>query len=295
MSLQVLSVPYDSGHRGERMGRGPLHLLERGVLDVLRQVDPGIGLVPVASDAAFPTEIGTAFELHQRVAEVVAQAAREGDRALVLSGNCNSSLGTVAGLQLADPDTPVGVVWFDGHGDCNTPETFTGDFLDAMGLSTLTGRCWQALAATVPGFHAVPDERVILIGAHGADPGALGILADSRMRHIPPQKILTLGVAKALDPALAALAASGVARVYVHLDLDVLDAAYAPANGFAPAGGLLPDHVAACLDAIARRFTIAAAAVASYDPDYDRADRILSAALRFLALLAAAPGPPDSL
>ena len=86
----------------------------------------------------------------------------------------------------------------------------------------------------------------------------------------------------------------GVASVYVHLNLDVLDAAYAPANGFAPTGGLLPDHVASGLDAIARRFPIAAAAVASYDPDYDRADRILAAALRFLALLAAAPGPrPD--
>ncbi|WP_236065262.1 hypothetical protein [Reticulibacter mediterranei] len=31
---------------------------------------------------------------------------------------------------------------FDGHGDCNIPETFTGDLLNAMGLSTLTGRCW---------------------------------------------------------------------------------------------------------------------------------------------------------
>jgi arginase len=283
MSLRVVSVPYDSGHRGERMGRG--------VLDVLRRVDPGTHLVPVVSDAAFPTEIGTAFELHRRVAGTVAQAAREGDRALVLSGNCNSSLGTVAGLQLADPGAPVGVIWFDGHGDCNTPETFTGDFLDAMGLSTLTGRCWQALAATVSGFCAVPDERVILIGAHGADIGALGILAHSGMRHIPAREVLGQGAENALDPALDALAARGVARVYVHLDLDVLDAAYAPANGFAPAGGLLPDHVAACLDAIARRFTIAAAAVASYDPGYDRADRILAAALRFLALLAAAPGP----
>jgi arginase len=209
----------------------------------------------VVSDAAFPTEIGTAFKLHRRVAEAVAQAAREGDRALVLSGNCNSSLRTVAGLQLADPGAPVGVIWFDGHGDCTTPELFTGDFLDAMGLSTL------------------------------------GILATSGMRHIPAREILGQGMADALDPALDALAARGVARVYVHLDLDVLDAAYAPANGFAPAGGLLPDHVAVCLDAIARRFTIAAAAVASYDPDYDRADRILAAALRFLALLAAAPGP----
>jgi hypothetical protein len=72
------------------------------------------------------------------------------------------SCGTVAGLCAAYPGTPVGIVWFDGHGDCNTPETFTGDFLDAMSLSTLTGRCWQDLTTTVPGFRSIPDDHAVL-------------------------------------------------------------------------------------------------------------------------------------
>ena len=139
MVIHLLQVPYDSGHRAQRMGRGPLHLVERGAaLNHLRRIGPdNVRLVPVETAAAFPTEIGTAFELHRGVAEAVAAAARDGALPLVLSGNCNSAVGTVSGLQAADPDAPVGVVWFDGHGDCNTPDTFAGDFLDAMGLSTL--------------------------------------------------------------------------------------------------------------------------------------------------------------
>lgn len=186
---------------------------------------------------------------------------------------------------------PVGVVWFDGHGDCNTPENFTGNFLDAMGLSTLTGRCWQALCATVPGYRPVPDEHVVLVGAHGADRGALGVLAASGIAHVSAAEVIARGAPAALGPTLDAIARYGVGRFYVHLDVDVLDAAWAPATEFAPEGGLMPDQLAACVGEITSRFAVAAAAVASYDPDHDREDRVLSAALDVLELVASSRGP----
>jgi arginase len=286
VSLRVLQIPYDSGHRGRRMGTGPLHLLRRGALDRLRRLDPDVVLVPVETAQPFPTEIGTAFALHRALAEQVAAAVRTGATPLVLSGNCNSSLGTVAGLQQAAPDEPVGVLWLDGHGDCNTPETFTGDFLDAMGLSTLTGRCWQALAATVPGFSPVSDERVVLVGGHGMDAGARSVLNASRIINIGPGEIHTAGIERALRPALARLRDNGAVRLYVHLDVDVLDRTYAPANGFAPEGGLLPDEILDVVTAAAGEITVAAAAVASYDPAFDRDDRVLNVACTFLEVAA---------
>ncbi len=286
MAIQVLQVPYDSGHRDRRMGHGPIHLLERGVIECLQRIDGNVQLTPVEIASSFPTEIGSAFELHRKVAQVVTTTVQGGGHPFVLSGNCNSAIGTVAGLCAAHSDTSFGIVWFDGHGDCNTPETFTGDFLDAMGLSTLTGRCWQALTATVAGFRSIPDEHVVLIGAHGADAGALSILSASSIQHVPTQAVHEDGAGKALRSTFDELTAHGVAHVYVHLDVDVLDAAYAPANQFAPIGGLLPEQVLACVKEIARHFSIVAATVASYDPAYDREDRILHAALGFLTLVA---------
>lgn len=110
-------------------------------------------------------------------------------------------------------------------------------------------------------------------------------LSASRIGHVPTKVVRTDGATSAVRPALDALSAHGVARVYVHLDVDVLDALYAPANQFASVGGLLPDQVLACIEEIARRFSIAAAAVASYDPTYDREDRMLHVAFRFLTLV----------
>jgi len=84
------------------------------------------------------------FELMGRVADEVRSALEDGIFPLVLAGNCDTSaLGGVGGLRLWDHAGNVGVVWFDAHGDFNTPEIDPVGFLDGQGLAILTGRCWQ--------------------------------------------------------------------------------------------------------------------------------------------------------
>ncbi|NIP78552.1 MAG: hypothetical protein GWM90_04855, partial [Gemmatimonadetes bacterium] len=39
-----------------------------------------------------------------------------------------------------------------------------------MAAATLTGRCWVGMAAALPGFSPVPDDRVLLLGARDLDP-----------------------------------------------------------------------------------------------------------------------------
>ena len=67
---------------------------------------------------------------------------------VVLAGNCNSYVGTLAGLET----DRAGVSWFDAHGDFNTPETTTTGFLDGMGLAMASGRCWKAMPETIAWF-----------------------------------------------------------------------------------------------------------------------------------------------
>lgn len=288
MEHQIIAVPYDSGHRNARMGRGPLRLADaaRGSTPLAREP------VVIESAAAFATEIGTAFELHRAVATAVASAVRAGRRPIVLSGNCNGSLGTIAGLQEVPPSTPLGVVWFDGHGDCSTPETFNGDFLDSMGLSTLTGRCWQTLTTTVPGFAPLPDASVVLIGGHGADEGSLRVLSNSAIEVIPPAALRdATGRSDALEGALARLRHQGIARVYLHLDLDVLDARLCKANEYAPEGGLSRDELLSAIGTVCRGTQVAALGIASYDPGFDQDGRIAATALTVMEVVAYQPVP----
>jgi arginase len=290
MAIHIIQVPYDSGHRGTRMGRGPLHLMAAGLMDRLRVFAPTTSET-IEVRASFVTEIGSAFELHRAVSAAVSASSVSGNLPLVLSGNCNSAIGTVAGLRSTISGERLGVVWFDGHGDCNTPETFTGSFLDAMGLSTLTGRCWQALAATVPGFQPVPDGQVLLIGAHGVDEGARSVLGASDIGHVPTAQIQARGAGEALGVALDRLARQGVTQIYLHLDVDVLDADFAPANQFAPRDGLTPEQLSSCMHAVLERFPAAAATIASYDPGFDREGRVQGQAFQFLERVAAKFAP----
>ena len=163
MDIQLLLVPYDSGQRGWRCGAGPEHLVRAGLPAHLQRQGHIVTAIHIIEDdpAYRPAEIRTAFELARRLATTVRSARIAGHFPLVLSGNCNTAVGTLCGLTPARRAT----FWFDAHGDCNTPETTTSGFLDGMGLAMTMGLCWHHLVATVPGFQPVAAEATFLMGA----------------------------------------------------------------------------------------------------------------------------------
>jgi len=61
MHIHTILVPYDSGHRGARMGRGPLHFAEHGVSHRLRTGGHQVSETTIDVPTAFPTELGTSF------------------------------------------------------------------------------------------------------------------------------------------------------------------------------------------------------------------------------------------
>ena len=276
--MHTILVPYDSGHRGARMGRGPLHVRDRGAIDRLRT--SGLDVVESVIEApdSFPTEIGTSFALHRALAGSVGATVANGDFPLILAGNCGSSLGTVSGVRAATPnaESDIGVIWLDAHADYNTPDTTASGFLDGTALATLTGQCWQALAASIPGFRPVSDAHVVLVGARDLDPAEETALARSHVARVEAARMQTAGAHAALDDALSALGRH-VSRVYLHIDLDVHEPAEAQANQYAVPGGLSPSTVRELVRVVAGRFSIIAAGLTAYDPAYDADDRMLEA------------------
>ena len=283
-ALRLLAVPYDSGHRGKRQGLGPTNLIEHWLASPEESSRlPEVVWVESATD--FPMEVATTFELMGRVADEVRSALNDNRFPLVLAGNCNTSaLGGAAGLRLWDPVGEVGVVWFDSHGDFNTPEIDPLGFLDGQGLAIVTGRCWQSAARQVPGFEPVTDKSVMLIGAHDFDDDEGVALARSDIAHVTPSQIRREGVEGALGAAIEAVA-QRVTRVYLHIDLDVIDADYARANSYASPGGLEPDQLLEATSFVVDRLPIAAAGLAAYDPTMDGSGRLRGVATHLLDLL----------
>ncbi|HYO90867.1 MAG TPA: arginase family protein, partial [Pyrinomonadaceae bacterium] len=166
MKVRIIQVPYDSGQRSVRMGAGPEHFIQNGLARILQTDGHEVQVESVEARSAFRAEIKTAFELCRSLAERVRESDLQGSFPLVLSGNCNSSLGTLGGIG----PQGVGMIWFDAHGDFNTPETKESSFFDGMGMAIATGHCWRKLAATIPDFSPLPNSSVIHVGGRDFDP-----------------------------------------------------------------------------------------------------------------------------
>ncbi len=272
--IRIIIVPYDSGHRGLRMGGGPEHLLQNGLVEALQEEGREARREVLHPESTLLAEVATAFELDSLVSESVCWAIAGGEFTLVLSGNCNTSVGTIAG---ANPEG-LGIVWFDGHADFNTPETTTTGFSDGMGLAIAVGHCWKTMAAGVPGFVPVAEENVILAGAREIEPAERRRLSASKVMVVGADSIRREGL-RAFEEALDRIRSS-VGRVYAHLDMDVLEPdEVGRANEFVPEDGLGVRDLEAAIEMVRDRFSIAAAGIASYDPAFDEDGRVLQAAL----------------
>ncbi len=281
MKIQIIQSPYDSGHKARRTGQGPLRFIQSAADQKLRDQWHMVSVSGIETQEAFPTEISSAFEIGRMLADRVRQAKTSGSFPLVLAGNCNSCIGTLAGMKPSE----VGIVWLDGHGDFNTPETTISGFLDGMGLAMAAGLCWQNLTATIPGFRPIPTRNILLVGCRDLDRAERELVQHSGLTLIEEEEIARHGIRAALLPALQGMPPT-VRQIYFHLDLDVLDPAMTPSNHLAPPGGLTVEQVEDAIHLTAEQYQIGAAAITSYEPELDPTEATLHASIRLMGQLA---------
>jgi arginase len=174
--------------------------------------------------------------VNRALAETV--AAQRPAISIIFAADCVSALGAVKGL-----GGDVGVIWYDAHGDFNTPETSPSGFLGGMPLAMLVGRGDVRLLEALD--LAPLDERdVILTDARDLDPAEAVAVRTSAITHLPRvDQLLTAPL-----PAKP---------LYIHLDVDVVDPDELPVSGYPAPGGPRLDAVAATLARVARDGTVA--------------------------------------
>ena len=164
--------------------------------------------------------------LYAAVADAVTRSHADGGPPVVVaSGDCLTALGTVAGLQAAG--TEPGIVWFDAHGDVQTPETTSSGYLAGMALRLLTDYRPELIASRLR-LRPVPENRIVLVDARDLDPPEVTYLDQSQIRR---RKVTDLAVSDLPD-----------APLYVHLDLDVIDGAQLPGLRYPTPAGRTPDR-----------------------------------------------------
>ncbi|MEL7348291.1 MAG: arginase family protein [Pseudomonadota bacterium] len=189
--------------------------------------------------------------LHRPIAAAVAAALAEGQRAVSLAGDCCAAVPALAGCQRAS--IAPAVVWVDAHGDFNTPETSPSQFLGGMPLAMMTGRGAQWMMEAV-GATPIADQTVTLVDGRDLDPLEAQAVAASGLAHIDTTALADLRLG---------------APVLLHIDMDVLDAAEAPAFNYPVPGGPRSGELAAALSAFAAANEIACLSISAWSPSKD--------------------------
>jgi arginase len=280
MRILLIDVPYDCGQLNVRMGAGPTYLLDRGVAASLRSAGHEIRRESVRVPIEFHTEWQSLLAQQHQIAALVRSALTFGERVLVLSGNCGpAALGVLGGLGARD----TAVVWLDAHADFNTPETSPSGFLDGMAAATAVGHCWRGLATAFHNLDALPEEQLVQIGVRSVDPDERRRLDRARVHRVSED--LT-DVSALIDQV-----ADRVRHLYVHLDLDVIDAAQLEANSYSTSGGPDVNQVAAIIRTVASRLSFSAASITALDPTLDP-ERAWNVAERLALVIADCPAVP---
>lgn len=278
-AVSLIAVPYELDRLRYGVGRGPERLLECGAAEALGASGVTIETEVVELTEGFSSETAGCFELVRQVQKRVDAAVGQGAFPVVLSGSCCfAALGAVAGLGEAAP----GVVWFDAHGDFNTPESTNFGYFDGMGLAVLTGDAWQGMLATVPGAQPVPDTAVVQAGARDLEDGEELRLRESGIQYVRSEE---LAASDALAGALQALEPEP-SGLYLHVDLDVLDAEEAQVNIYSAPDGLTADQLVSRVEEVLEIGAVKAMSLTAYDPECDRAGRVPPIADRLLRAVA---------
>lgn len=170
---------------------------------------------------------------------------------IVIGGDCGVELAAIT--RAVGPDTAV--VWFDAHGDLNTPESSPSHAFAGMVLRTLLGEGHESLVPAAP----VDPGRVVLAGVRALDDAEADFIAERGIRHLAADEVSP-------ESVVAAVEATGASSVYVHLDLDVHDPAELVGLSVPEPFGVPAAVLVESVRALVSRFALAGAAITQFAP-----------------------------
>lgn len=260
-SIRVIGAPMDLGADRRGVDMGPSAIRYAGLSDTLYDLDytytdvgdidvvhPEIGdpdsIEPSTGRAKYLADIQ---ELCRNLEDRVSDTLADGAFPLVLGGDHSIAIGSVRG-SARDADGSIGLVWFDAHGDFNTPATTPSGNVHGMPLAALLSQGAFADADWAPA--AIDPENVALVGIRSLDSHEREALRESDVTVFTMSDIDESGATAVTEEALS-IAGDGTDGIHVSLDLDWLDPQEAPGVGTPVRGGVTYREAHAAMEVVA--------------------------------------------
>jgi arginase len=241
---------------------GPNRMATGGIQQILATIGATVRTDSAVLTAEENTEYGGWKRLGMALghfADIVERNEKDGYFTVGLLATCPSMPGLVAGLQRSGA-TPepirIGMLWLDAHGDINTPETTRSGSLGGMPVAVATGRALQGMRLDAKLDPALSDRHVVMGGVRLNDPLEQAILDNSMIEQLSVDDLrnMTPAVFAELD-RLNRISD----KIYVHIDMDVLDPREVMGHGNKVPNGPSSEQLARLFEEIFRRYPKASA------------------------------------
>jgi len=241
---------------------GPATMASGGIMDSLVKIGAIVRVDESKLTAVQDTEYGAWKRLGWALgdfARIVARNERDGFFTVGLYASCPSMPGMVAGLQHSGADgrpLRVGMLWLDAHPDFNTPETTRSGSMGGMPVAIATGRALTNLRLDATLDPPLRDDDVVMGAVRLIDPLEQDLLDHSKIQQLSVNDVrrITPAVWAQLDRLN-----SQVDKLYIHVDMDVLDPREVSMHVNAVPGGPSSEELAALFERIFARYPKASA------------------------------------
>jgi len=282
--IGVIGIPYNTGSKGLSVEKGAEALRNAGFVDTLRRFsevvdfgDLNVNLpAPDWSDPRLlnPNQVEV---LCRALADKIEAILDAGYLPFIVGGDDSALMGIIEGLRRSfGPE--IGMVYMDAHGDFNIPETTPSGIIGGMDVAIVAGRGPEKLAAMFGHSPLLPEENIVLYGVRDLDALEAKALAESKVEVYPREKIRSQGAEKTAEEILRHLE-SKCGRLYLHIDLDVLDTSVFSAQGLPVPDGLSKEEFQSTLKVLVRSGKLCSVAFmvfdAAKDADGSQARRIV--------------------
>ena len=232
--------------------------------------------VPIEAGESLASGVLRASSLNKVRREISEVLVSETDRCILIGGDCSIA---VAGIDhVFHPD--LAVIWFDAHADLNSAASSPSGAFAGMAARALLGDVPEELALR---GDALAPGRLFVAGARALD--------DEEAEFVHASQVTLFSVDALRDPRalVDAVRASGASRVYIHIDLDVLDPAHVVGVQNPMPFGMGPTELTTAIAAVRAEFDLAGASLAGFAPATPAAAvEDLGTILRIIGSLAAA-------
>ncbi len=179
------------------------------------------------------------------------------EKIVTLGGECSVSVVPFTYLAAKYPDD-VAIVWLDAHPDVNLPDDEYKGY-HAMALTACLGMGDEGIMRMLPG--KVAAQNALIVGLRSWDAGM-----KQRQKELGIKGLSPADVAEDSKAILDWLKSTGVSKVLVHFDLDVLDPAEIIAGvGVEPNGMKMAEAIRVIND-IAAHYDLVGLTVAEFMP-----------------------------